>query len=129
MKDQIGLGGSKTIRGINRNRVVGDGFVYGNLELRWKAVHFNWINQNFYIGLNAYTDFGQVVQKIQNEALTARLNDADYFSLNGEGLHVSYGAGLRIVMNQNFIIAVDYGMAANEQDGTSGLYIGLNYMF
>jgi hypothetical protein len=138
MKDQLGLGGSKTIRGINRNRVVGDGFVYGNLELRWKAVHFNWINQNFYIGLNAYTDFGQTLQlidvenKIINEGKansTDILNNTDYFSMDGEGLHMSYGAGLRIVMNENFIIAVDYGMAANEQDGTSGLYIGLNYMF
>src|SRR5690554_7146235 len=27
-----GLGGSKTIRGLIRNRVVGDGVVYGNLE-------------------------------------------------------------------------------------------------
>jgi hypothetical protein len=57
------------------------------------------------------------------------LNNTDYFSMDGEGLHMSYGAGLRIVMNENFIIAVDYGMAANEQDGTSGLYIGWNYMF
>ena len=27
-----GLGGAKTIRGILRNRVVGDGIVYGNLK-------------------------------------------------------------------------------------------------
>jgi hypothetical protein len=32
-------------------------------------------------------------------------------------------------MNQNFIIAVDYGIAADERDGDSGLYIGLNYLF
>lgn len=133
MKDQLGLGGSKTIRGINRNRVVGDGFVYGNIELRWKAVHFNWINQNFYIGLNAFTDFGQVVQKIDVESKVAPMSSIpqpDYFDFSEpDKLHVSYGAGLRIVMNQNFIVAVDYGMAANEQDGTKGLYIGLNYMF
>jgi hypothetical protein len=132
MKDQLGLGGSKTIRGINRNRVVGDGFVYGNVELRWKAVHFNWINQNFYIGLNAYTDFGQVLQPISNSTLDALIDDpayADYFNEGKDRLHLSYGAGLRIVMNQNFIIAVDYGMVASEQDGTSGLYIGLNYLF
>ena len=133
MKDQTGLGGGKTIRGINRNRVVGDGFVYGNVELRWKAVHFNWINQNFYIGLNGFLDMGQVVQGIDVESIIAPLSSIpqpDYFDFeNSESLHLSYGAGLRIVMNENFIVAVDYGMAANEQDGTSGLYIGLNYMF
>jgi hypothetical protein len=32
-------------------------------------------------------------------------------------------------MNQNFVIAADYGMAGSEQDGTSGMYIGLNYLF
>ena len=44
-------------------------------------------------------------------------------------MHTSYGGGLRIVMNENFVIAVDYGVAANKQDGTSGMYIGLNYLF
>ena len=132
MKDQLGLGGSKTIRGINRNRVVGDGFVYGNAELRWKAVHFNWINQNFYIGLNGFFDFGQTVQKIDVESIVAPLSSIqqpDYFSFGNESLHMSYGAGLRIVMNENFVIAVDYGKAVDPQDGTSGLYIGLNYLF
>ena len=130
--DLKGLGGSKTIRGINRNRVVGDGIAYGNIELRWKAVHFNWISQHFYIGLNGFTDFGMVVQPIENDALTALVNSGaytDYFSSEGEKLHMSFGAGLRIVMNENFVIACDWGKAANPQDGSTGLYIGLNYLF
>lgn len=132
MKDQTGLGGSKTIRGINRNRVVGDGFAYGNLELRWKAVHFNWINQHFYIGLNGFADLGQVIQPIKNDALTALTESGaynDYFSTGKDKLHVSYGAGLRVVMNENFVISCDWGKAANPQDGSTGLYIGLNYLF
>ena len=44
-------------------------------------------------------------------------------------MHSSYGAGIRVVMNQNFIVAVDYGMALDERDGDAGLYIGLNYLF
>jgi len=129
MKDQLGLGGSKTIRGINRNRVVSDGFVYGNVELRWKVVHFRWINQNFYIGLNGFMDGGQVVQKISVDESLAALHTG-YFDFNSkEKLHLSYGAGLRIVMNENFVIACDYGRAINPQDGKTGLYIGLNYLF
>ena len=31
-----GLGGSRTIRGIMRNRITGDGVAFGNVELRWK---------------------------------------------------------------------------------------------
>jgi len=53
----------------------------------------------------------------------------DYFNFGGEGFHNSVGAGLHIAMNQNFILAIDYGRALNEQDGKSGIYVGLNFLF
>ena len=124
-----GLGGAKTLRGVLRNRVVGDGFLYGNIEMRWKVVRFNWINNNFYIGLNGFTDFGKVTKKIELPASFLNNPDNNYFNPDAEKFHASYGAGLRIVMNQNFVIAADYGIAPNKQDGTSGMYIGLNYLF
>ncbi len=129
-----GLGGGKTLRGVLRNRVVGDGFLYGNAEMRWKVVRFNWINNNFYIGLNSFLDFGKVTNKIPVTFSFAGPSgftnaDPDYNKIDAEKMHTSYGGGLRIVMNENFVIAVDYGVAANKQDGTSGMYIGLNYLF
>ncbi len=128
-----GLGGSKTLRGILRNRIVGDGIFYGNAELRWKAVRFSLINQNWYIGLNGFTDFGMVTDKI-NFILPFF---SDYFILHeyefirpgSERMHVSAGGGLRIAMNENFIIAIDLGKAFNSQDGNIGFYMGLNYLF
>ncbi|SHE44675.1 Surface antigen [Mariniphaga anaerophila] len=129
-----GLGGAKSLRGVRRNRIVGDGFFYGNLEARWKFARFRFINNNFYLGLNGFMDFGQVTKKIDvnivaNDAEVSPEPLNDYFDKDTEKMHFSYGAGLRIVMNQNFVIAVDYGMAADERDGDSGLYIGLNYLF
>ncbi len=127
-----GLGGAKSIRGINRNRVVGDGFFYGNVELRSKIVRFRFINNNFYIGLNAFTDFGRTTHKIDVEKFITNLSideKADYFDIGSEEFHVSYGAGLRIVMNENFVISADYGRAVDARDGTQGIYIGLNYLF
>jgi outer membrane protein assembly factor BamA len=125
-----GLGGAKTIRGIYRNRVVGDGFFYGNLEMRWKFVHFTFIKNNFYLGLNAFTDFGQVTDKISVEPENATgTNLGSYFKNNAEALHFSYGGGLRVVMNENFVVSMDYGRAVKEQDGKSGMYIGINYLF
>ena len=56
-------------------------------------------------------------------------NSSDYFNPGAEKMHGTYGAGIRIAMNQNFVISVDYGMAMNKQDGDKGLYIGLNYLF
>ena len=124
-----GLGGAKTMRGILRNRVVGDGFFYGNAEMRWKVVRFQWIKNNFYIGLNAFTDFGKVTKKIDIPKDIAATLPPEYYKADAEKFHYSYGAGLRIVMNENFVIAADYGMTPNVQDGTSGMYIGLNYLF
>ena len=127
-----GLGGAKTLRGVRRNRVIGDGMVYGNAELRWKFVHFNLINNNFYLGLSAFTDIGKVTKKVDVESIIAPISSipqTDYFRWGAEKMHYSYGAGLHIAMNENFIIAIDYGLAADKQDGASGLYIGLNYLF
>ncbi len=123
-----GLGGSKTLRGIRRNRIVGDGVFYGNIEARWKFARFTMFNNNFYLGLNGFTDFGRVIEKTDLNSIFSQL-PGEYFNPGTESMHFSYGAGLRIAMNQNFIIAVDYGIAADERDGDSGLYIGLNYLF
>ncbi len=126
-----GLGGSKSLRGILRNRIVGDGIAYGNAELRWKFVRFTLLKQNIYLGLNAFVDAGMVTKEIEidKSGIPAEIDQSEFFNTEKDKLHLGYGAGFRFAMNQNFIIAVDYGMAANKQDGTSGLYIGLNYLF
>ena len=125
-----GLGGGKSLRGILRNRVIGDGFVYGNAELRWKAVRFNFINQAFYIGVNGFTDFGMITKNIEvNPQFNNGWDTTDFFNPGAEKLHFTVGGGLRIVMNENFIIAIDLGKALNEQDGGMGFYMGLNYLF
>jgi outer membrane protein assembly factor BamA len=123
-----GLGGAKTLRGILRNRVIGDGIFLGNIEARWKFARFRLLNNNFYLGLIGFTDFGRVIEKTELNSIFSQLPE-EYFNPEAESMHFSYGAGLRIAMNQNFISAVDYGIAADERDGDSGLYIGLNYLF
>jgi hypothetical protein len=126
----IGLGGSKYLRGARRDRVVGDGVVYGNFELRWKFARMNFIKQKFYWGLNTFLDLGQVTKKIAIPNIQPLHESAtDYFNPGAEKMHATYGAGLRLAMNQNFVIAIDYGVAANKQDGDTGLYIGLHYLF
>ena len=117
-----GLGGSKSLRGILKNRIVGDAIVLANMEARWKFFRTVIGGQNLYLALNAFTDFGQVLSPYEGEGVTQPLTAE-------EGLHLSYGGGLRIALNENFIIAVDYGLASDEQDGNSGLYIGLGYLY
>ncbi len=125
-----GLGGAKTLRGVLRNRVVGDGIAYGNIELRWKFVKFSMANQNFYLAVNMFLDSGTVIQKtnVDTSNVPAAVKD-DYFKSGAEKLHSDAGLGIKIAMNQNFIVSVDYGKALNAQDGTHGIYIGLGYLF
>ncbi|MDZ7796386.1 MAG: BamA/TamA family outer membrane protein [Candidatus Marinimicrobia bacterium] len=125
-----GLGGNKTVRGIMRARMVGDGYLYGNLEARWKAVHFTLANQNFYFGLNPFIDAGMVVQPYDYEKGGIPVNVIDdYISEDAENIHIGYGMGIKLAMNQNMILSVDYGFAADKNDGSTGLYIGLGYLY
>lgn len=129
-----GLGGSKTLRGILRNRIVGDGVVYGNFEFRWKFFKTQWLNQNFYFALNTFFDTGRVIKNYEVEeetegAIYSPYTEDDYFDFGSETFHNSAGAGLHIAMNQNFILAIDFGKALDPQDGDTGFYIGLNWLF
>jgi len=132
-----GLGGSKTLRGILRNRVVGDGFFMGNVELRWKPVYFKFLKQDCYLGLNGFYDFGRVTKNIKLPSdLPTRFQEiypteiySDYFNPGKEKFHQSAGVSVMLVMNQNFVVAIDIGKAFNEQDGNIGFSIGLNYLF
>ena len=129
-----GLGGAKSIRGVIRNRVVGDGFVLGNAELRWKVFNTVIAKQNVYLGLNAFYDAGMVVKEIKYDRSRIPADEkalhfnADF--LNKDGLHSGAGLGLRAVLNENFILAIDYGLPLKKQDGDKGgLYISLGNLF
>jgi len=126
-----GLGGQRSLRGIWRNRIVGDGMILGNIELRWKAYHTHLFKQNFYLGINTFYDFGRSTSKIGVKNKLPQITEpvTDYFNFGAEKFHSSYGLGLRIAMNRNFIFGCDYGRAIDAQDGDSGFYIGLNYLF
>ena len=125
-----GLGGARTLRGVLRDRVVGDGVALGNIELRWKFWRTHFLKQNLYFGLVGFLDGGMVVQnrKVYKDLVPANLQSF-YFNAASDGMHFSSGLGLRAALNENFMLTVDYGFALNPQDGSSGLYIGIGHMF
>ena len=127
-----GLGGAKNIRGVLRNRVVGDGVAWGNIELRWRIVDFVVARQNFYAGLVAFCDAGLVVQEmeIRQENLDPVAKDQYFdFTYDHDRLHPTVGGGLRIGWNENFIVTVDYGFSLDHRDGIRGLYIAFGNLF
>ncbi len=136
-----GLGGSSTLRGVQRNRVVGDAFFLGNVELRWKPFYFTLFKQDCYLGLDLFYDFGRVTKGIPLPGdLETRFADynttheiaddiTDFFRPDTEKFHSDAGVSVMLAMHQNFVIAIDIGKALNEQDGNIGFAIGLNYLF
>lgn len=124
-----GVGGAKTVRGVMRNRIVGDGFLFGNLELRWKFLRTTVFNQNIYLALSGFLDGGMVTRKYDFDKTGIPSDQLFTVENEDEKLHLGAGAGFHIVMNQNFVIAVDYGLSLDPGDGDSGLYIGLNFLY
>ncbi len=129
-----GMGGKNSIRGMLRNRVVGDGIAFGNFELRYKFIRFDMLRQHFYLGTNLFVDAGTIVDPIELTTLNGPLSDLETLSLglNGDDtgkIHASAGIGLKIGWNENFVVSADWGKAFDPQDGNSGFYIGLNYLF
>ena len=127
-----GLGGAKSLRGILRNRVVGDGVAYGNLEIRWKFLQTHLGKANLDFSLNGFADAGMVVKPFaidESKIPVAEKDNYFDFSSANDKLHPAAGAGLRIALNENFILAIDYGLAMNKQDGAKGLYISIGNLF
>lgn len=107
------LGGARSIRGLPRNRYVGDGLFLWNAELRWRAVEWRLFGKPFHTVLSAFLDAGRVWHD-------------EGPSLDPGALHSGYGGGVRVGMGENFVVAVDGG--ASPGSGL-GLYIGLGYLY
>ena len=126
-----GLGGVVTMRGVNRNGVLGDGFLLGNAELRWHFLDFQFINQNWQLALSPFFDAGMIIQPFREQELKeAEIEGVELFSGNKEGVHMAAGAGLKIIMNRNMILGVDAGRALDSRDGQKfKIFVGFNYIF
>jgi outer membrane protein assembly factor BamA len=133
--DRDGIGGYRTVRGIMRDRIQGLDVGFLNAELRWKFTRFHLWNQNIYLGINAFLDGGIVTQKYDNSYRGAD-NPAmkqDYEKYINPALsdkfHAAAGGGFRIIINQNFIIAIDYAKPFDKRDGNGSLYVNTGYLF
>ncbi len=145
--DRDGMGGFRTVRGIMRNRVQGLDMASYNAELRWRFVSFTLWKQNIAFGLNVFSDgtmvtkgydmsFGRTLEEFatQNEYEKAREEYNAYMAKGTERdrPHITVGGGFRFIMNQNFIVCLEYGKPVGKlakQDGKGAFYINTGYLF
>ena len=142
-----GFGSSNTIRGLRENRVLAEGMAWANTELRIKLVKFTVANQYFYIAVNPFFDAGIITKPYKADALAkiadkdGKIYDPAFDVLVGshtpiyDASKVNYvvysgGAGLKIAMNQNFIVSADFAKCFTEgMDAGLWIGIGINYQF
>ena len=141
--DRDGMGGYRTVRGLMRNRVQGLDMATYNVELRWRFVNFTLWKQNIAFGLNVFSDGTMVTRNYDmsfkgeeeyREAYNAYMKDAP----ESDRPHITVGGGLRFIMNQNFIVAFEYGLPVSKfskdpiikkQDGNGAFYINTGFLF
>ncbi|MBP5548347.1 MAG: BamA/TamA family outer membrane protein [Bacteroidales bacterium] len=133
-----GLGGANSVRGIMRNRILAPGVAFANVELRTQLFSFKVGKNMFYVGLNPFVDAGMVVQPYRtvshNPHIGAPVTDDETnidFVNSLYNPHLSGGCGLKLAMNDNFVLSVDWATAFDKQDNGkfSNLYIKMGYMF
>ena len=141
--DRDGMGGYRTIRGIMRNRVQGLDMASYNAELRWRFVNFKLWKQNIAFGLNVFSDGTMVTKEYDmtfkgDEQYRAEYEEYMNLGADSDHPHITVGAGLRFIMNQNFIVAFEYGMPISRfskdpiiknQDGNGAFYINTGFLF
>ncbi|MBR4853257.1 MAG: BamA/TamA family outer membrane protein [Alistipes sp.] len=143
--DRDGMGGYRTIRGLMRNRVQGLDMASYNAEIRWRFVNFTLWKQNIAFGLNAFSD-GTMVTRNFDMSFKGdekyRKEYDEYMAQTGNRTadrpHITVGGGLRFIMNQNFIVAFEYGLPISKfssdpyiknQDGNGAFYINTGFLF
>ena len=143
--DRDGMGGFRTIRGIMRNRVQGLDMASYNAELRWRFVNFTLWKQNIAFGFNVFSDGTMVTRNFdmsfKGEEKYRKEYD-EYMAQTGNRTadrpHITVGGGLRFIMNQNFIVAFEYGLPISKfssdpyikkQDGNGAFYINTGFLF
>ena len=150
-----GLGGGNSIRGMMANRILANGFAFANVEFRFRVVNFDIGRQHFYIGLNPFFDLGVITQpykldelvehntanwntpyhSLQESMAAAGENYSDYFRPADDTKvympHMCAGVGLKVGMNENFVLSCDWAMPIDRQDNQklANFYVKMGYLF
>jgi hypothetical protein len=111
-RDIAEFGGSRTVRGVFRGRLLAPRRAFGNLEMRWRAGRFRLVGQSFRPGAVLFVDGGRVWGEGEAFALT--------------GLAWGTGAGARLAWGEAFIIALD--VAYGEEAGVQ-YYLDIGHLF
>jgi len=126
-----GLGGYGTLRGILTGRLLGEGYAWGNLEMRFRLFEFAKDDRELSLALVPFLDAGVIAQPARLEEFsnwTGR--SVEDLSRASRDFHFSAGLGFKLGLNGN-IISLDVAKPFNQGDcrGAVCICVGTNYIF
>lgn len=130
--DYDGIGGFRTARGIMLNRVQGLQSGFFNAELRWRFIDFVLWKQNISFAVSGFCDGASVFKgcDLSNRTgLEAEMYKKFIDTSSPDRFHIAAGAGLRFIMNGNFIVAAEYAHSLDAQDGGGAFYLNTGFLF
>ena len=111
-KIEEGLGGSKSIRGQRLNRFAGPTKLFGNLEVRWRITSFTLLQQDLFIALSGFVDYGRVWRGDEGFTLS--------------NLHLGQGVGFHGGWNETFIVTANF---ARSDEVNMAFYLSFGYLY
>lgn len=130
--DNAALGGYRTIRGLMYNRVSDSSVGFFNTELRWKFAGFTLLRQDIGLMLSGFCDGINSLRHFNVSNRTEAFPElySKYIkSSSGDTIHLSAGAALKIILNRNFVLNIEYARALSAQDGAGVMYFNTGFYF
>ena len=130
--DNVALGGYRTVRGLLYNRVTGPAIGFVNTELRWKFAGFTLLRQDIGLMVSGFCDGISSLKTFDVTNRTGafpKLYETYIDSSRGDDLHLSGGAALKIILNRNFVLNIEYAHALSAQDGAGVMYFNTGFYF
>lgn len=130
--DNAALGGYRTVRGLLYNRVSGPGIGFFNTELRWKFAGLTLLRQDVGLMLSCFCDGISSLRSFDAGNRTGAFPElySKYIISSGrDALHLSAGAALKIILNRNFVLNIEYARALSAQDGAGVMYFNTGFYF
>lgn len=130
--DNAALGGYRTVRGLLYNRVSGPGIGFFNTELRWKFAGVTLLRQDIGLMLSGFCDGISSLRSFDAGNRTGAFPElySKYIISSGrDALHLSAGAALKIILNRNFVLNIEYARTLSAQDGAGVMYFNTGFYF
>ncbi len=125
-EENSGLGSRYSIRGYNYNRISAAGYAWANLEFRVIPWKFKLFKQNFRLVLNPFMDLAAITKTYR---LEQQMQVADFYQDLKRPVMASAGCGIKLHMNTNFILSVDFAKAFDPQLSNFMIVMATTYVF